>query len=436
MLSDLPDLVREDGVNLVKAGNEWKALCPFHKERSPSFTLFDSGDGWHFHCFGCGQDGDDVDWLVKIRKMETREALRLRNGDAGQPERRRPGDQPSNPRSTSTTRSESPQYEWLDAPPERYEARYVYRNARGKVQFVVQRYAIEGRKVFGQYTRARQEPGAPVRWIKGLPIPSDRPLYRLPELIAADPARQVMVVEGEKCADAVAAAFPKTVATCWVGGTNAWRKTDWSPLHGRSLLLVADGDVQGHKAMFEIAGEMHAHCPAIVMVLPPPAAKGTKALDIADEIGARPKSVGKWLRRHAQPFDPEDVPRFMRNDQNEWVYDLDPDREPVAETENPAPDPPDRSRELGIAHRQLADNLHFRIAGLRDDKVTVLRADGVELQLDRRELSTLAGLYRLHARPTFWQDILASSPLTPPRARKIAAEMFKLAESRSRASPR
>ena len=36
----------------------------------------------------------------------------------------------------------------------------------------------------------------------------DRPLYRLPELLGADPETQVIVVEGEKCADAVVKAFP------------------------------------------------------------------------------------------------------------------------------------------------------------------------------------------------------------------------------------
>ena len=50
------------------------------------------------------------------------------------------------------------------------------------------------------------------------------PLYRLPDLIAADPGKQVVVVEGERCADAFSAAFPDAVVTTWFGGA------DWDEL--------------------------------------------------------------------------------------------------------------------------------------------------------------------------------------------------------------
>ena len=444
MLPELPDLVREDGVALVRAGKEWKALCPFHKERTPSFSLFDNGEGWRFHCFGCGQDGDEIDWLVNVRKMGTREALRLREGDTGQPEGRTPADQGSVQRQTSTTRADPPQYEWLDAPPDKYVARYVYRNARGKVQFYVQRYEIEGRKVFGQYTRARQTAGGPVRWIKGLPIPRDRPLYGLVDLLAADPARQVMVVEGEKCRDAVMRAFPKTTSTAWVGGTGSWAKTDWTPVRGRPLLLVADGDVVGHRCMFELAAALHPACPEIALVLPPTVPHGQKTLDIDDEIRARPKSVQAWMRRHARAFDPDDVPVFDRNEKNEWVYGI------VYEDDQPTPenDPlPAESavvnnsghnsdRKTGLAPSRLAVdrlavNHHFEIVGLRGGELHVLADQGREETLERRELETVAGLYRVYPVAAFWNGV-AGGRLTRPLARQIAAAMFKIAENRGR----
>lgn len=51
-------------VKLQRAGQEWKACCPFHDDRSPSFTIY--ADGRRFQCFGCGAGGDLFDAL-KLR---------------------------------------------------------------------------------------------------------------------------------------------------------------------------------------------------------------------------------------------------------------------------------------------------------------------------------------------------------------------------------
>jgi DNA primase len=56
----LPAIVSAD-VKLVRTGSEWKACCPFHADRSPSFTIFSGGQ--RFHCFGCGASGDVLDYL-------------------------------------------------------------------------------------------------------------------------------------------------------------------------------------------------------------------------------------------------------------------------------------------------------------------------------------------------------------------------------------
>jgi DNA primase len=52
-----------------------KALCPFHKERTPSFHVFPDG----YHCFGCGARGDHIDWLKQQNGLTTHQAIeRLR----------------------------------------------------------------------------------------------------------------------------------------------------------------------------------------------------------------------------------------------------------------------------------------------------------------------------------------------------------------------
>ena len=50
---------------LQRAGSEWKACCPFHNEKSPSFTVSDSKG--FYHCFGCGAHGDVIRWMTDQR---------------------------------------------------------------------------------------------------------------------------------------------------------------------------------------------------------------------------------------------------------------------------------------------------------------------------------------------------------------------------------
>ncbi|MBA3670324.1 MAG: toprim domain-containing protein [Sphingomonas sp.] len=65
-------------IKLIRAGNEWKACCPFHPDRSPSFTIFASGE--RFHCFGCNVGGDVLDYLQLAHGVSFREALVMLQG--------------------------------------------------------------------------------------------------------------------------------------------------------------------------------------------------------------------------------------------------------------------------------------------------------------------------------------------------------------------
>ena len=59
-------------VKLFRAGNEYKGCCPFHDDRSPSFTIF--ADGTRFYCFGCGASGDVLDYVQRSNGVGLREA--------------------------------------------------------------------------------------------------------------------------------------------------------------------------------------------------------------------------------------------------------------------------------------------------------------------------------------------------------------------------
>jgi hypothetical protein len=59
-------------VELRNAGKEWTGLCPFHADKTPSFSVND-GKGL-FHCFGCGASGDVFDFTMEIEGIGFREA--------------------------------------------------------------------------------------------------------------------------------------------------------------------------------------------------------------------------------------------------------------------------------------------------------------------------------------------------------------------------
>ncbi|HEY3116771.1 MAG TPA: DNA primase [Chloroflexota bacterium] len=61
-------------VNVKKAGRTFKALCPFHTEKTPSFVIFPETGRWH--CFGCGEGGDAFTFVMKMDNLTFPEALR------------------------------------------------------------------------------------------------------------------------------------------------------------------------------------------------------------------------------------------------------------------------------------------------------------------------------------------------------------------------
>lgn len=65
--------VIEQRVPLKKAGREWTACCPFHNERSPSFTV--SPTKQFFHCFGCGVHGSAIKFLMDYDRLEFPDAV-------------------------------------------------------------------------------------------------------------------------------------------------------------------------------------------------------------------------------------------------------------------------------------------------------------------------------------------------------------------------
>ena len=82
-------------MKLQRAGREWKACCPFHNEKTPSFYVND--EKGFYHCFGCQAHGDAIRWLTDQRGLAFMDAVKEladAGGDGGagaRPARRRSG---------------------------------------------------------------------------------------------------------------------------------------------------------------------------------------------------------------------------------------------------------------------------------------------------------------------------------------------------------
>ena len=68
-------------VRLERKGRELQACCPFHKEKTPSFTVNDAKG--FYHCFGCGQHGNIISFVMEYEGLNFPEAVERLAAEAG-----------------------------------------------------------------------------------------------------------------------------------------------------------------------------------------------------------------------------------------------------------------------------------------------------------------------------------------------------------------
>ena len=149
---------------------------------------------------------------------------------------------------------------------------YDYRSAEGNAVFQLVRYDP---KDFRQ--RRPDRAGGYVWNLKGI----ERVLYRLPELLAADPSEAIFVSEGEKDADRLAALG--LTATTNPEGAGKWRDEYTATLVGRHVAILPDNDKEGRKHAEKVARSLYGRAASVrVVALPGLPEKG----DVSDWLNA------------------------------------------------------------------------------------------------------------------------------------------------------
>jgi putative DNA primase/helicase len=141
------------------------------------------------------------------------------------------------------------------------------------------------------------------RWEWKAP-PAPRPLLNLDQLRSR--TGTVLIVEGEKAADAAARLYPRAVVTTWPSGCKAIDKADWAPLQGRRVILWPDADAVGQQAMDRLA-QLLLRLPVdrVQMVTPP--ADSPEGWDLADATWSTDEAAAYIKANISEPLelDPE-----------------------------------------------------------------------------------------------------------------------------------
>lgn len=210
------------------------ATCPWHDDKNPSASILESADGgWRLHCHRCDRGGDVFDLREQAGGRPVADQLREARAAA-----------PGAPRPQSDARSVQPEPKLFASLDEialklggTIESRYDYANPDGgTIELAIFRVRLsDGRKTFRQASPWR---GA---WRMEAPA-KPWPLYNRAAMREAD---RVVVVEGEKCVEALRQAG--IVATTSPCGAGKAKEADWTPLAGKTVYLWPDNDPKDPK---------------------------------------------------------------------------------------------------------------------------------------------------------------------------------------------
>lgn len=278
----------------------WKCLCPAHDDHNPSLSLTERNGTLLWHCHtGCPKEavtaalrergliGRDDGGAPRQPPRPPRSKPQLHVVEAPRPDREEPPAPP--PHGTAAPNGEAPQDRrgWPYEAPANWGTeteRYMFRHADGSDWFWSVRFEKGDDKEFRFFLVAED------MWVGpngGGKLPDPRPLFRLDELTAT-PDGWVLLVEGEKCANATVDELGG-LATSVVGGWAGVGKADLEPLRGRAVTLWRDADDAGEKWQEKLLPKLAAlGCTVRVLPVPDDVFQGWDVADaIADGLDIR-----------------------------------------------------------------------------------------------------------------------------------------------------
>lgn len=302
---NIVDVVERRGISLRKKGGELHGLCPFHDDTKTSLQVNERKQ--IFSCFACGKSGDAIEFL-RLYGLTFHEAVKEINGGELTD---------GNIQVTQAKKKQEPQYTQIrpipgDAPKVTFKHYlhgepskiWEYKEADGTTCGYVCRFDLtDGTKEVLPLVYATN--GEKKQW-RYLGFSKPRPLYNLQEIFSR-PDATVLVVEGEKTAEAARILLPKTVVTTWIGGSNGVEHTDWTPLKNRKILYWPDNDLPGVIAMYHVH-ELTLESQLAKMIKNPTGAP--KGWDIADATDWNPETAVDHVRKTADYFREPDTITF------------------------------------------------------------------------------------------------------------------------------
>lgn len=231
------------GIKAVATRGDWRdARCPWHDDRSRSFTFNVQSGGWKCQA-GCGHGG-----LKELAERSQIPFPKSQNGSAREP------------------KAKAEQV---------LERAYDYNDEKGSLVFQVLRYKKGDSKTFRQ-----RHPDGHGGWIWKMDGVRVVP-YRLPELLAAPPDAPVFVVEGEKDVDNLLA--QGLTATSNHGGAGKWKAEHAAFLRDRLVVILPDNDQPGRKHADVVGASLRGIAREVrVLDLPELPVKG----DVSDWLAA------------------------------------------------------------------------------------------------------------------------------------------------------
>jgi hypothetical protein len=305
----LSQIIGKDLNIIRKDKNRYVALCPWHKDNTPSLQIHNGKN--LFKCFVCGKGGRGaIRYIIESRNISYKDAVELLKAEYNVIDLK-----PTQNYIEETeyllplNKFKKPSFEhYLYGFPTNI---YEYRNLEGKLIGYTARYVIENNgKVVLPYNYIMIN-GAEEWVFRGFKAPS---LPYKAELLTIYPKSPVCLVEGEKAADWGNKNSKYMIFLSWAGGANAVHQIDWSVLKGRHIILIPDHDKEakddknalkvieerpGNKAMLDIAKHIVRIVSKIEFVVIPESYP--HKWDIADRQWFK-GDLTYWINKHKQNY--------------------------------------------------------------------------------------------------------------------------------------